>query len=32
MFAIEEGLKKINGETVETFCREVVETLSLIHI
>ena len=26
MFAIEEGLKKINGETVETFCREVVET------
>ena len=26
MFAIEVGLKKINGETVETFCREVVET------
>ena len=26
MFAIEEALKKINGETVETFCREVVET------
>ena len=26
MFAIEERLKKINGETVETFCREVVET------
>lgn len=26
MFAIEEGLKKINGEAVETFCREVVET------
>ena len=25
MFAIEEGIKKINGETVETFCREVVE-------
>lgn len=26
MYAIEEGLKKINGETVETFSREVVET------
>ncbi len=26
MYAIEEGLQKINGETVETFCREVVET------
>ena len=26
MYAIEEGLQKINGETVETFRREVVET------
>lgn len=26
MYAIEEGLKKINGETVETFQREVAET------
>lgn len=26
MYAIEEGLKKINGEPVETFCREVAET------
>ena len=26
MFAIEEGLKKINGEMVETFSREVTET------
>ena len=26
MYAIEEGLKKINGETVETFCREITET------
>lgn len=25
MYAIEEGLKKINGETVETFSREVAE-------
>lgn len=25
MYAIEEGLKKINGANVETFCREVVE-------
>lgn len=25
MFAIEEGLKKINGETVETFSREIAE-------
>ena len=26
MFAIEEGLRKINGEAVETFRREVTET------
>ena len=26
MYAIEEGLKKINGEMVETFKREVAET------
>lgn len=25
MYAIEEGLQKINGETVETFCREAVD-------
>lgn len=25
MYAIEEGLKKINGEMVETFCREVTD-------
>ena len=25
MYAIEEGLQKINGETVETFCREALD-------
>ena len=26
MYAIEEGIKKINGEVVETFIREIAET------
>lgn len=26
MYAVEEGQKKINGETVETFSREIIET------
>ncbi len=32
MFAIEEGVQKINGEIVDTFCREITDALVKLHV
>lgn len=32
MFAIEEGVQKINGEIVDTFCREVTDALVKLQV